>query len=122
MNTALKYIILSRHFHYSKIDEYKVFYTVNCKTNDEILEVYKENIGNSDIDLMLIEDLTYENNIHINPENVYLCFVKEIDDTYRFLNTFENAEGYNNIITNFNGDISKLIFAKIIMNELSSKK
>lgn len=118
MNVDLTYIILSRNFQYSKIDEYNVFYTKYCKTNDEILEVYKENIGNYDIDLVLIEDLTYETPIQINPENVYLCFVKEIDDTYRFLNTFETSEGYNNIITNFNGDISKLIFAKIIMNEL----
>lgn len=118
----LEYIILSRHFHYSKVDEYKVLYTGNKqKTNDEILEIYKENIGDSDVDLMVIEDLTHENNIQINPENIYLCFVKETEDTYRFLNTFKTSDDYTNIITNFDGDISKLIFARIIMNELTDK-
>lgn len=118
----LEYIILSRHFHYSKVDEYKVFYAGNKqKTNDEILEIYKENIGDSDVDLLVIEDLTQENIIQINPENIYLCFVKETEDTYRFLNTFKTSDDYNNIITNFDGDISKLIFARIIMNELTDK-
>ncbi len=118
----LEYKILSRHFHYSKTSEYKVFYTGNKqKTNEEILEIYKENIGYPDVDLLVIEDLTHENNIEINPENIYLCFVKETEDTYRFLNAFKTSDDYNNIITNFNGDISKLIFARNIINELTDK-
>lgn len=119
----MNYKILSKHFRYSNPGEYKEFYTgKEHKTNTEISDIYKANKGDADIDLMLIEDLTYENEIQLNPEYTYACFVKEIDNTYILLKPIITATNYNNCIVNFNGDVSKLVFARIIENELSDKR
>lgn len=118
----LNYSVLSSHFKYSNPGEYKVFYLgEEPKTNAEIVDIYEQNKGNSDIDLMLIEDLTWENEIQLNPEDVYAWFVVEIDNTYTFLKTITTATEYNDVIVNYQGDVSKLIFARIICDEKRNK-
>lgn len=110
----LNYSVLSSHFKYSNPGEYKVFYLgEEPKTNAEIVDIYEQNKGNSDIDLMLIEDLTRE--------DVYAWFVVEIDNTYTFLKTITTATEYNDAIVNYQGDVSKLIFARIICDEKRNK-
>ena len=116
------YRILSSHFKYSNPGEYKIFYTgEESKTNQEIVDIYRQNKDHSDIDLILIEDLTWENEIQLNLEDTYAWFVVEIDDTYRFLKTITTATEYNNVIANYNGDVPKLIFARIICDEKRDK-
>lgn len=116
------YKILSAHFKYSNPGEYKIFYIGNePKTNTEIVNIYKENKGSPDIDLILIEDLTSENIIQLNPEDTYAWFVLEIDDTYRFLKTITTVTEYNDVIVNYNGDVSKLVFVRIIYDEIRAK-
>ena len=64
------YRILSSHFKYSNPGEYKIFYTgEESKTNQEIVDIYRQNKDHSDIDLILIEDLTWENEIQLNLED-----------------------------------------------------
>lgn len=115
------YKILSSHFTYSSPGEYKIFYIGNEPTNSEIVDIYKENKGNPNIDLILIEDLTCEPVIQLNSEDTYVLFVEEIDDTYRFLKTITTATEYNDIIVTYNGDISKLIFTRIVDSETQGK-
>ena len=117
------YRILSSHFKYSNPGEYKIFYIGNePKTNTETVDIYEENKDvRSEIDLMLIEDLTWKNEIQLNPEDTYAWLVVEIDDTYRFLKTITTTTEYNDVIVNYNGDVSKLVFTRILYDEIRGK-
>lgn len=114
-----KYKILSSHFVYSPPGEYKEFYIgTEQKTNVEILDIYNQNKGHSNIDLILIEDLTDENEIKFNQEYNYAWFVQYSKGLYKFLCTASTATEYDDILSSYTGDISKMLFVKILKNEL----
>ena len=116
-----KYKILGTNF-YSNSTKYCECYkirTKEAKTNMSILELYdtkyKETID-SDFDTIVIEELD-DIFISLNKTSHYAIFSKDNED-YNLLIALNTEDKYNEFLSNYNGDESKLILVEIIKDNV----
>ncbi len=121
----MKYKILSKHFGYSKPNEYIHYLDCNfkgqlAKTNRDVLDIYNWYKCSTDIDLMVILEIDYDI-IELNQKLKYSIFKKD-EELYTLLICLNTEKEYNDYLKSYSGDLSELFLAEIIKNELSDKR